>query len=196
MVWFSKIMLGMLIAFTLLLQGCQSSFVIDQTNHFAQKFGIIHPFEITRWHHRVLSTNNHISVVSDAVNNVDVIFLSEVIAKGLSPYFNHVQGGASRGALSDAIALTKVHGNNFLLYVEVVEANAVIEPKSVEPTTNYSRMKLTLTVVDIGSDAAVEKIVVTAETPHLNFWGNEIPDLLVKPIAYIGKSLTGTPADS
>lgn len=193
MVSFSKIKIALLIGFALILQACQPFFTVDQTKHYARKIGVINQFEITRWHHRVISANNRISVVSDAVDNVDVIVLSEVIAKGLSPHFNHVQGGESKDTLGGAIALTKVQGSNFLIYVEVADLNAVIEPETVEPTTNYSRMKLILTVVDVVSHTTVEKIVLTTKTSNWNFWGNEMPGLLAKPIDFVGQNLTHSP---
>ena len=188
---FNTIKLSLLIVFALLLQACQSSFIVDQTSHYARAIGIINQFEVTRWHHRVIGTNNRISVVSDAIDNVDVIFLSEVIAKGLAPYFDHVQGGASKDAIDGAIALTKVHGNNYLVYVEVADLNAVIEPDTVKPTTNYSRIQLILTVVDVVSSSTVEKILLSANTQHWSFWGDEMPGLLAKPVAFVGNSLTG-----
>ncbi len=192
----SKIRLGLVVAVALLLQACQPSFTADQTEHYSRKIGVINQFEITRWHNRVITADNQISVVSDVVDNVDVIVLSEVVAKGLSPYFKSVTGGESKDTIGGAVALTKIQGNNFLIYVEVADKNAVIEPEEAEPTTNYSRMKLILTVVDVVSNTTVDKIVLTAKTSNLNFWGNELPDLLAKPIAFVGQNLTDSPADS
>ncbi len=193
---FSIIKLSLLLTATLILPACQPSYTAEKTESYSRKIGVINQFEITRWHNRVITADNKISVVSDVADNVDVIVLSEVIAKGLSPYFKHVQGGESKDTVGGAIALTKVQGNNFLLYVEVADQNAVIEPEEAQASTNYSRMKLILTVVDVVSNTTVDKIVLTAKTSHFNFWGNELPDLLAKPIAFVGQNLTDSPADS
>lgn len=185
--------LGIVLAIAALLQACQSSYIAERTEHYSRKIGVINQFEVSRWHNRVITTNNQISVICDDVEKVDVILLSEVIAKGLAPHFKSVTGGDSKDTIDAAIALTKIHGNNFLVYVEVVENNAIIEPEETEPTTNYSRMKLILTVVDVISETTVDKILLTAETSNLNFWGNEIPELLASPIAYVGQILTDSP---
>ncbi|WP_157117993.1 DUF4823 domain-containing protein [Oceanicoccus sagamiensis] len=186
----------LLIGLAMLLQACQPSYTAEQTEHYSRKIGIINQFEISRWHNRVITADNRLSVVSDNVENVDVIMLSQVVAHGLSPYFKHVVGGESKDTLPAAMALTKIQNNNYLVYIEIAEKDAIIEPDEAEPTTNYSRMKLILTVVDVVSETTVDKITLTAETSNFNFWGNELPELLAKPIAFVGENLTDTPTGS
>ena len=192
MLIFKRVLLANLVlALLLSLQACQPSYSVDQTEHYARKIGVINQFEITRWHNRVISTDNQISVIGDVDDGVDTVVLSQVVADILAPYFKRVTGGHSKDSLVAAMTLTKLQGNNFLMYVQVRDKNSLIDAEEPDSTTNYDRLSLTLTLVDVVSGETIDKINLQANTAHIKFWGNEVPDLLAKPLAFIGEHLTG-----
>lgn len=180
-----------IVVLLLALQACQPSYSVDQTEYYARKIGVINQFEITRWHNRVISTDNQISVIGDTYDGVDTVFLSQVVADSLAPYFKRVTGGHSKDSLVAAMTLTKLQGNNFLIYVQVRDKSSPIDAEEPDSTTNYGRLSLTLTLVDVVSGETVDKINLLANTSFFTFWGNEMQDLLAKPLAFVGEHLTG-----
>jgi hypothetical protein len=197
MLLFKKLLLvNTVFCLLLLLQACQPSFTVDQSEHYARKVGVINQFEITRWHNHVIARSNRISVISEVDDGVDMIVLSQVVADNLAPYFARVTGGYSKDSLVAAMELTKLQGSNFLLYVQIRDKSSLIDTKEPDSTTNYNRLSLTLMLVDLVSGDTIDKINMQVNTSHFKFWGNELQDLLAKPLAFVGESLTGQPNDN
>lgn len=183
------IFLFLLLPILLLLQSCQSDFVQSQSSYYARQLGIVNNFSISRWHNRRIEPSASITVVSDTIEQLDAVILSQVVADNLAPYFHRVEGGAVKGSLVAAQSLAKKQGSDFLFYLEFTDPSSLFSDE--EPSSSYNKLQLTMTLVDVVSSHTLDKIVLTAKSSWVSLLGDDMQSLLAKPINKIAQDLTG-----
>ncbi len=189
--------LSVLLAF---LQGCTPSHTLEKSGLYARKIGIVNQFDISRWHGRILPSGSKLFVATDAMKSLDSRTLSAVFAKGLSPFFAQVTAAKHHQSIAPARSLAMKNACDFLFFIELIDSeNGLIfaadegrDDQAIEPSDkDYKRMQLLLVVVDVVSGQTIDKIKLSAGTAHFNFLGTDMASLLAKPVAAIGRDLTG-----
>lgn len=187
----SGVRLAVITIAALLLSACQPSYTADQTEVFARTVGVTKQFDIQRRNNRLIPVDSRVVVAAASMPEIDSSALSGVIAHGLSPYFDSAVGGYGSMSLQAARKKAISANHNYLIYVTTMKGMSASGSGNTDPHSDYTRMHLLLTVVDVLSGQTFDKIQLTAKSASWNFLGNHMNDLLAKPVAVIAQDLTG-----
>jgi Domain of unknown function (DUF4823) len=182
----------LLAALTVLsLSACQPQYTLDQTDFYARKLGVTHQFDIYRQNNWALAGKSRLYVVSEPKDDADMQLLCEVIAKGLQPYFQQVDVEQHARSIPSAAKIARKGRADFAVYVQVVETRPLVKNEASNDSADYHRLRILLTIVDANSGNVVDKIQLLARSSHFSLFGEDMQSLLEKPIAHIGRDLSG-----
>lgn len=183
----------LLIFMACLLMACQPSYVAQTSSDLVKSVGVVNNFKITRWNNHLLQAQSRVAVVSDVFDQVDGVSLSRVVAQHLAPFFLTVEGGLSDESLATAKTIAAQKGHNYLFYLELAEANSIMqgEEDTADESTSYNRLNLTVTILDVVSGKVIDKVSLQARSSWVQLLGDDMHGLLKEPVAAIGKNLTG-----
>ena len=181
--------------------ACTPSHTVQKSEFYARKIGVINQFDISRWHGRRLPANSRILVAAGDVKAVDGAHLSRVVSDNLAPFFADVNALEQQQALLGARSAARRQSYNFLFYIELIDSKtgAVLTDNSdaddgaapQDASRDFRQLQLLLVVVDALNGNTVDKIRLSASTARYNFLGTDMASLLAKPLAAIGRDLTG-----
>ncbi|WP_101759437.1 DUF4823 domain-containing protein [Oceanicoccus sp. KOV_DT_Chl] len=176
---------------TMFLSACQPDFVKSETSQMAGSLGVINSFSISRWNTRRLEPSASFLIVSDKIDTVDAVALSNVVAQNMSPYFASVSGGYVKESLAAARTLAVNKGSHFLVYLEIVDSQSIVEDDQAQSDSAYNKLHLTMTLLDVVNGNTLDKITLTAKSSWVLLLGDDMQDLLAKPVTKIAQDLAG-----
>lgn len=181
--------------------GCTPEHTAQSSQQFSRSLGLSNHYEIQRWHNRAIARESTILVASNSSDVVDTNLLQETVANTFATGFSRV-GGASINGISRAKALreARTQGFGFLLYIDRIETaqapereESDSEGEQDDETTEvkYSGMHIDMILIDVLSGRTVDKFVILAKPAYVKLFGDDINDLLSKPLMELVDDLTG-----
>lgn len=175
-----------------LLPACQPSYTVEQTKLYARKLGVTNQFDIHRRNTRVIAGNSRICIVSKPQQEVDMQAVSTIVATGLSPFFHNVTAIEAAPSMHLATTMARRAGADIVIYIDLINSRSQFKYEKPNPSIEYNRLQLLLTLVDINNGEVVDKVQLLAKPSHFSLAGEDLQSLLAAPVTTIGHDLSGT----
>lgn len=151
--------------------------------------GLANNFTIERWHSQPISHNNKILVAASPYKGENQEKIATLVVEQFSQYFNSVHLFSPETITNDSYLYARQRGYQFLVVVDTLAIEAIQDEET--SATNYRKITVLLSVVDVIREQPIDKIRLTASSRAFPPATNSMEDLLMPALKAAGARLSG-----